>query len=66
MLTQADIEAIAQKLNQHADEVHGRDDIMNGLVRHLIRHIEADLTQIWFYGDALKSRAEQSGLKGKG
>jgi hypothetical protein len=56
VITQHDIDELVEKLNNHAYEIHGNDEIVNGLVRHLIRQIESSMTQLWFYGEALKKR----------
>lgn len=57
MLTQETINKWVEELNAHADEVTGdNDEIMTGLIRHLVRNIDADLTQLWFYAEALKAR----------
>lgn len=56
MITVETVNELVAKLDMYADEVRGDDDIMNALISHLIRNIEADLTQLWFYGSALKQR----------
>ena len=56
MLTESDLEELKSKLQSHADNVCHDDDIMAGLVQHLIRQIDANMTQLWFYGKAMKAR----------
>lgn len=57
MITQDYVKKVAADLQEYLAEVSG-DDIMNGLIAHLIQNVNGDLTQLWFYGEALRKRKE--------
>ena len=59
MITEHDLENLRRKLDEYQEEVRGNDDILSGLIAHLVRQIDADMTQLWFYGKALRARRLQ-------